>query len=61
MRLLISTFLNISLLVVLMSCSDNNTQFERVPDSWFTIEPILLGFEEYDLCYELFVREDFDQ
>lgn len=61
MRLLISTFLNISLLVVLMSCSENNKEFERVPDSWFTIEPILLGFEEYDLCYELFVREDFDQ
>ncbi len=61
MRLLISTFLNISLLVVLTSCSKNNAQFERVPDSWFTIEPILLGFEEYDLCYELFVREGFDQ
>lgn len=67
MRLLncMKSAINFSLVLLLnifsVSCSQNVTQYERIPDSWFTIEPTLIGYQEYDLCYELLVREDLDQ
>ncbi|MEP0973419.1 MAG: hypothetical protein ABJI33_08960 [Balneola sp.] len=44
-----------------MSCSKEISQFEKVPDSWFTIEPTLIGVDDYNPCYELFVIENLDQ
>lgn len=44
----------------IIGCSKSYNQYDRVPDHWFTIKPTLIGFNEYDLCYELKVEQNYD-
>ena len=48
------------LMVTLINCGNQNVQFERIPDDWFTIKPDLIGFEGYDKCYHLGVDLEWD-
>ena len=61
MRFIVKSIFIFLYSITLMSCSKEISQFEKVPDSWFTIEPTLIGVDDYNPCYELFVIENLDQ